>query len=574
MATDGSPEMPRALWLLQWLGLRSAVRRALRNLRTVKGLLSTGCMVLGCGMCLSSWVLSSLLGKSTEGPVGDFSLSLEQVERHGSLVLLALCLLTAVKTTGKGAIVAFAPAEVVFLVAGPFSRRQLLSYKFLQLFLVFAMLALGPAILLSAFGSIFSLPPGPWPARYLGILLTLLFLKLLADGLTSIALIIGVRAYNLWRRVALWGVVALASASLLYLVATGPDVGWSEALDHLEAMPLAHAVLQVPRVFLRAALSERFWPDFALWGGVCLAIDGILFWLVIQLDAINLEAAAAEGERIHARIERIRAGAPVVLGQTAAKPRAMLPDLPRWGGIGPLAWRHMQSVVRRRSLLSLFILLPMGEFFLGNFLIQQMQGQAGAEADLQVLPLAGLLMLLSLLVPAIYSHDFRRDYDRMEVFKTLPIRSANLVLGQILTPVLCSAIMQTLGVFALVMAGAHTPAAILVLGSALYLGIPLSCLGVLLDNMVFLLSPSRPIPAPGAQFSGLKILLNVGKVLVLYLACGIAGGVGTATYFLAGKQFWLASIVAGLMLGCFAAALVPLAALLFRRFDVARERPA
>ena len=224
-------------------------------------------------------------------------------------------------------------------------------------------------------------------------------------------------------------------------------------------------------------------------------------------------------------------------------------------------------------LLFFFILLPMGDFFLANFLVQQMQGQAGAEAGVTVLPLAGLLILQSLLVPTIYAYDFRRDYDRMEVFKTLPIRSANLVLGQVLTPVLCTAIMQTLGVFALVMADADTLAAVLVLGSAMFLGIPLSFLAVLLDNIVFLLSPSRPIPTSGSLFSGLKILLNVGKVLVLYLACGIAGGVGAVAYFLAGRQLWLAAIVAGLVLGGFAAALLPLAALLFRRFDVARERP-
>jgi hypothetical protein len=150
--------MPRALWFLQWLGLSSAVRRALRKLRTVKGLLSTGCTVLGLGMCLSSWVLSSLLGDVAEGPIADLALSLEQVERRGSVVLLAICLLIAVQTTGKGAIVAFAPAEVVFLVAGPFSRRQLLSYTFLQLFLVFTILAFVPTILLSVFGSFFHLP--------------------------------------------------------------------------------------------------------------------------------------------------------------------------------------------------------------------------------------------------------------------------------------------------------------------------------------------------------------------------------------------------------------------------------
>jgi hypothetical protein len=234
----------------------------------------------------------------------------------------------------------------------------------------------------------------------------------------------------------------------------------------------------------------------------------------------------------------------------------------------------MQGVMRRRSLLFLLIALPLGAFFLGNFLIQTMQGQMGIEAGLQALPLAGLLVFQSLLVSAILAPDFRRDYDNMEILKTLPIRSANLVLGQVLTPVLCTTIMQTLGVFALMMAGADTLAAVLVLGSALVVGGPLSFLAVLLDNVVFLLSPSRPIPTPGSQFSGLKILLNFGKVLLLYLACGIAGGLGTATYFLAGRQVWLAFIVAGFVLAGLASALVPLAALLFRRFDVARERPA
>jgi hypothetical protein len=566
--------MPRALWFLQWLALCSAVRRALRNLRTVKGIISAGCTTLGFGMCLANCFFSWLFGDAAEGPFAELRLNMEQVERHGSLALLALCLFTAVKTTGKGAIVAFAPPEVVFLVAGPFSRRQLLGYKFVQLFLVFAILACFPAILLSSFGSFFGLSPGPWPARYLGVLCTLLFLKLLADNLTSIALIIGSRAYNLGRKVALWTVVALAAAALLYLGVTAPNVGWSEALDRLEEMPVAHAVLQVPRVFLRTALSERYWPDFAWSGAVCLAIVAALFWMLIKLDAISLETAAAEGERLHARIERMRAGAPVsILSQTTAKPRATLPDLPSWGGIGPLMWRHMQGVLRRRSLLFVFILLPVGEFFLGMHLVQQMHG-AAAESGVRVLPLVGLLLFQPLILPAIYAHDFRRDFERMEVLKTLPISSANLILGQVMTPVVCTAIMQSLGAFALGMAGADNLAAVLVLSAMVLLGIPLSLLVVLLDNMVFLLSPSRPIPTPGSQFSGFKILLNGGKVFVLYLACGIAGGVGAAVFFLLGRQLWLAAMVAALVVAGFAAALVPLAALLFRRFDVARERPA
>ncbi len=193
---------------------------------------------------------------------------------------------------------------------------------------------------------------------------------------------------------------------------------------------------------------------------------------------------------------------------------------------------------------------------------------------LRMLPLAMLILFQSLFLPAIFSYDFRRDYDRMEALKTLPIGSARLVLGQVLTPVLCTSIMQVLAVVAMMFAGVDTLEAALVLGAAAFLAAPISLLTVLSDNIVFLISPSRPIATPGAQFSGLRMLLNVGKFLLFYLACGIAGVIGAAVYFLAGQQLWLAVIVAWVVLAVFAVCLVPLAALLFRRFDVARERPA
>jgi hypothetical protein len=564
--------MPRALWLLQWLGLISGLRRAVLGLRTPKGLVSAGCWVLLGALCLASCLLSWLVGPTAGGPFADFSLSIEQVERHGSLVLLALCVFTAVKTTGKGAIVAFGPPEVVFLVAGPFSRRQLLTYKFLQMLLAFAVVALAPTFGLLVFGSFAHLPPGPWPARYLGILFTLLFLKLVADSLTSLALLVGARAYTFWRKVALYGAAALAVCCVLYVGVRASELGWGEALRRFEEMPVASAVLQVPRAFLRATVSERYWPDFVVWGGACLAIDAALFWAVIRLDAVSIETAAAEGERLHARLERIRAGEPVsILTRTSATARTTLPGLPWWGGIGPLAWRQLQGLLRRRAPLVFFILIPLGEVLLANFMLQQMP--AGAGRALQMLPLVALILFQSLFVPGLYTFDFRRDFDRMEALKTLPIGSAPLVLGQVLTPVLCTTIVQALGALALTLSVADGLEAALLLWSAVLLGVPLTLLATLLDNVAFLLSPSRPIPTPGAQFSGLKIALGFGRIMLLYLGAGIAGGVGAAVYYLAGRQFWLAGIAVWLVLAACATAVVPLAALLFRRFDVARERP-
>jgi hypothetical protein len=73
--------------------------------------------------------------------------------------------------------------------------------------------------------------------------------------------------------------------------------------------------------------------------------------------------------------------------------------------------------------------------------------------------------------------------------------------------------------------------------------------------------------------SGLKFLLKLGEYLFIYLACGIAGDTGAVVYFLAGCQLWSAIAAAWIVLAASAAALVPLAAVLFRRFDVASTRP-
>src|SRR5207302_1275702 len=111
----------RALWLLYWLGVYSWLRRAWHSLHTWRGVMAAGFWTVFLISCMAGWVVSRFVPNSHPSAfVSGVALSLEQVERVGSLVLLGLCLLTVGTTSGKGAIVVFLPPEIAFLVAGPF----------------------------------------------------------------------------------------------------------------------------------------------------------------------------------------------------------------------------------------------------------------------------------------------------------------------------------------------------------------------------------------------------------------------------------------------------------------------
>jgi Putative ABC exporter len=363
--------------------------------------------------------------------------------------------------------------------------------------------------------------------------------------------------------------LAAATAAVWYAGQSLPDQGWRPALAQLEQAPVMRAFLEVPRWFIRTTVVERYWPDFVLWGGICFGIDAVLALLLFKLDAVNVEAAAVAGERFYARLQQIRKGERItLLPDRSAKPRASLPALPWWGGVGPVAWRQLQTLVRRRWILSLVILVPLGLSLLERLLFGNVDGDAVAPITLGI-----IVLLVPGFLPSLFSFDFRKDLDRMDLLKALPVGSTALVIGQILTPVVCWTIIQTLATlgFAVFISRLEATA---VMWAILPLAVPVNVLLVTLDNIVFLLSPSRPLATPGAQLSGLKMVLNFAKFLMLYAACGIAAGLGLGAYYLSGRQLWPAIVVAWLVLAVFAAAMVPLAALAFQRFDVARDRPA
>jgi hypothetical protein len=501
---------------------------------------------------------------SPEGPAEPGRL--ESVRRFGPLGLLALCLLQLVYSSSEKAVVVFTPPETNFLIAGPFTRRQLLGYKLAVNFL---------SILVAAFFFLFwftylRVPMGLLPARYVGLVLALFFVQLFSMSLGFIAATIGAVVYNRTRKLVLLILIAIIGFGLFVAPKRHIDLNFSTLLENLEATPVLHTILEPLRCFARALAAEQLWPDFALWASLSLAIDLGLLFVIFALDAWQLEAAVSAGERVYAQVRRIRSGgaAAAVLGGPG-KRRFSLPALPWLGGAGPVAWRQLTAVPRSRSsIVVMLLLIPL----LVIPLMRAVQGPSEVN-PMMSLTLGIQVFAMTFFLTPLVAYDFRGDVERIEILKTLPITSWALALGELLTPVIFLTTIQWVDLAVVIMALDRTGAISGALMAAA-LCLPFNFILIAVDNLLFLLFPTRLVVAVGDfQVYGRQLLLQLVKLIFLGLVGGFAAAFAIPVYYLCGRSPLAAGTTAGIVLAGFGFGLVPLVAAAFRRFDVTRDTP-
>jgi hypothetical protein len=540
--------MDRALWLLLRLRLRGWLRRLRRALSTVRGILLCAFGVL----LFATWIGPAvLLGPAPPEHLHD-------VRRFGPLVLVAFCVLNVVLSPGERGIV-FSPAEVNLLFPGPFSRRQLLLYKIAGGF--------GTALISALFVALLTRQhTASLVAGFVGLALIFLFGQLFSMTLALLASAVGARAYNRSRRLVLAAVLAGLAAVAILQGAEARQRGWLEVLQDVEQQPVVQAILTPVGWLIQASTAARVWPDLVQWAGLGLLLNAALLLVVLALDAHYLEAAAAASEKLYARLQQLRRGAPAGGLPSGSKARLGLPSLPRWGGVGPVAWRQLTTALR--SLGSLVLLLVI----FGTVMVPALLSPGRrAGTDSPVAFAAAMLVGMSLFVPALLPFDFRGDLDRMDLLKTLPLPTWRLVVGQLLAPVLVVCLAQLLMLAgAQAVGGGAEPIAWV---TAAFLG-PVNFLLFGVENLFFLLLPTRLTGlGPGDfQVLGRQMLLWLAKLLVLGVALALAGLAGLAAWLLTesllvvGVTLWV--VVAGE-----AVSLLPLLVLAFDHFDVARDLP-
>jgi hypothetical protein len=550
--------MTPGLGLLLRLQVKGWLRYLGRGLSTLRGALTA---LVGL-IVFVPWLMAVLFA-----PRGGPGLDPEQLGRYGPGLLLLYCLANVLFSSSDRAIY-FTPAEIQFLFAGPFTRRQLLAYK-----LALTLMVSLPATL---FMMVVIRVEGAWaPALVLGVLLLSTFMQLFTLVLGLLGSAVGASLFTRGRW--LFGAVALALAALA--VQQG-----AAAAGTYDARKLGRALLET-EAWQAATLPVRSFFDLMQARGpgvgllvplgLAVAINLAMVAVIFALDAHFLEASAAASARMYARLQRLRGKMASVEGgppQPAARARFGLPMPPYWGGAGPVFWRQLTTASRSlgRLLLLLFILGVAGSLMLVPMATED--DKSKRVADVIVPMLGGMAAWVTIFLTALVPFDFRGDIDRIAALKALPVRAWRLAVGQLLAPVLLLSLMQWSAVAAV---AALAPGYALAAGVAALYVVPFNFVLIALENLLFLLFPVRLMANTPGDFQavGRNVLLSLGKLFGLGLVATVAG-VAVAVAWVVTRDAYLAAL-AGLPVVVLAgAALVPLVALAFDAFDVGRDTPA
>lgn len=392
------------------------------------------------------------------------------------------------------------PAEDEFVCRGPFTRREVLAYRLTTVMTATAFKAACASLLL--------LPELPmWPVGFVGMFLGLGLVELVRMVMEISAHGASARVFHAFRAM-LFGSLAV--------------IGVGAILSALEPGTPASTVALLKRVF--AAIVElRHTPVGRLWEAVFVPFADVITagnsaaafqpllvsvlvvggatWLVIRLDRYFHEAGI-ESERQSFEHDRHAAPGGFAARETPSRDDAALPRMMRAGGAGPLTWRQMVGASRHR--VGLIVVMTAPAVLAVIPLLQRLDP---VHTFMSVV--VGLVFYSFLLLPAALKFDFRRDYDRLEMLKLLPLSPATVVLGQLGGPIVLTTLYQVGVLTATVILRPVSP---LLIAAAIGFLLPINLLIYAMENYIFLLSPHRQ-KQEGIEVFIRTILVFTGKAV-------------------------------------------------------------
>ena len=547
--------MDRSLWLLMKLRTFALFRRWKKLLSRPKGIV----LALMTALIFVPWLVSMVMASGI-----DIRPPMDKIHRFAPLAVFAFTIGSLMFSAGEQSLY-YSPAEVTFLFAGPYRKRQLLGYKLLT------------TILLCLFSAAFFTMAGRAMAprvisAFVGAFLLMLFLQTLQMVVGLAGSTLGALAWSRSRRLILMGVIFLL---ILATLSVGRDLGSGgplQVLEKIERSPVAQTILIPFRWFVLAFTAERVWPDLIRWAGLCGLIDLGLIGLVFALDASYLEVASVSSARRFAKLQRLGGGGGGIRSSGTRKMgrfRFRPPEPPWWGGVGPNFWRQMTGALGDPGRLA-GVVLMLASMPIVMLIVIPKADAAKAESISYVC--MGMIAWLSIILSFLMPYDFRGDIDLMEELKVLPIRSDRLALGQLLTPTLLATAAQAIAMGVVIAGFGRFD---LVSGSFLAFLLPVNFLFYAVENLLFLWFPSRVVAGSfDVMAVGRQVLFMFAKGIGLAVGGGLAAGIGLAVYFLLGHHATVAVVAAWIVMVGVALATLPVVGLAFNRFDVSRDVPA
>lgn len=538
-----------ALWQLLRFQARGKARKLLANFSSPRRQLLSFLAVLLAIVWLGNAVASMLLRDSYDPVAFERWMS-------RSLLLYFFWHLVRVAYTRPETAQEWSLSEQTFLCGGPFSRRELLTYRLMGIFS-----ATLPKASLVAFVL--------WPdlpsigTGFLGLLLGLVFLEYLRLILETLVCGMSGRQFLMYRVAVFGSLIAIVGYGLGHAVSVVTLDGknhwrflseWFGTIGALNDSPIGQ-LLEAPfRVFANVIMAQGIsWALVGHFGGGFALVMAAAHFS-IRWDAVSF-AKTQEAEFLSSSEERSdRRG-----GLSFGWPRIF-----RLGGMGTVAWRQWHFARRHWGSLSVGLGVPA----ILACLPLLVPGD-GLATYLTVF--GGVVFYSFVLLPAALKLDFRRDFDHLALLKSLPMNPVRIVVGQLATPV---ALTWGFQITILTVAAAICRVPWDVLMNSLVFLLPVSICFTALDNLIFLLYPHR-LHQEGLEVFLRSTLTFTGKGILLVAALfGVVGwlhGARVLTNVLASDQWYRWVFVSGLasFAAMFAVVAVLLSVWAFSRLDPA-----
>lgn len=401
------------------------------------------------------------------------------------------------------------PAELFFLTSGPFSRRQIITYRLTTL--------LPSSLFKTTLVCVLLFPDLPvFPLGFLGFLSGMMFLEYVRVILETSSYGARNREYFIARSITFAGLVLFGFLVISGVVRNTQDgmpnqiegfrdlavAMWGE-INELRATQSMKALEAPFTVFARLSTAPRF--DLPAAGWLLAAFGMVVFAGQTALWADRyFHRRRVRDERLSFESE----GA--IDRQTFVEKQGTLfrlISIPHLKGVGPVCWRQFQGVRAYPMSVLVSLLIPgvmaLFPLFVPNTTFLTVS--------------VSVLFFSFVLLPSALKFDFRRDYDRLSSLKMLPLSSTSVVVGQILTPVILTFLFQ---VVVLSIAIAVRPYWFENLLGSLSLMLPLVVFFFALDNLIFLWFPHR-VNEEGFEVFLRTILTFTAKGILFGLILGV-----------------------------------------------------
>ena len=558
-----------ALLFLFRLNSIGGLRRLWRASKTIEGAIKS-LFALGFVLLLSAPLIMAALQQGADPPPAEIIVATRYVAHNVFPILLTGLFFAFLISPRTDHCLDFRPAEIEFLFPAPFSRRQLIIYKLLGVVTSTLAVSLGISVFLG--GSFFLFDQPFWITFLRGF--STLFLSFLLFRLTFIlsGLIrksIVVRLVSPIQK-GLAALLVFAFFVGMYSIRDQFHFDLVKDFDPVKLLPVLKAFVATQwcqiaitpaRIFSNILLSTSIGGTL-LWGSASLAVNASVIYLILKTndDFIETEISVSQQKAQMAK-RQSNAATAFIVGDALGT----IPMLPFMSGIGPIAWRQLQTFYRTRQ----FIIGGLIFYFLMvTFLVWT--SQKPDSSNNQFAMVLTMVVSISLIGPTIIPMGFQYDINKMDILKSLPFSRWQIAAGQMLGPAIGLVSIQMATIFVFMFT------ALEYLGYFFVLAIfaPLATTIMLcIVNSLSLLYPTRKEQGVVNQFE------NIGHILVFVFLIGVVGtiilgllgSVGGAAYFL--TRSLVVTLFASWVVMLMAATTgVWLTGWAFERFDVSKQK--